>query len=457
MRVLLCLWLLAATDPLPEGSDPAGLVARLGSARFTERESAGRDLERLGRGAIAALRAASASPDAEVRARASSILGRIEGALLVEPTMVALDFDDARLVDALATINRRSGLKLTLTPEFPALWDDRRVSLRSARPLPFWEAVDALCDAGQVHSLFGGQGDFEHGDPTFVLHDGLAISQGRFHDHGPFRVQLTSLQYQSEVHLASDRPLAGAGAGAERDPSHRIGPPAEAATRQFFLQMQVGAEPRLLIAPAGPARVLEATDEQGRPLAVPPPQEMVQRDSGYLGVNASPLVHLRVDLIYPDRPVARLKRVRGTIPLQVSTRRPDPLEVPLAGASGRTFSHGGVALSVGEVRPGQADQPGSIDLTLRVGRAEARPADGDDDEAGAIRSLVSPQRLEVLDAQGHSIPWFPSSTAHHGEGAALTLTLFERKGPAVPTTLRFHDLISDRTEVPFEFRDLPMP
>jgi len=440
----------------PAGPDPTGLVEQLGSPRFAQRESAEFALGRMGRLALPALRGALDHKDPEVRTRSAAIVRRIEGGLLVEPTMLALDFADFPLTDALATLNRQSGLKLTMTPEVPTFWSSRRLSVRSDGPLPFWKAVDMLCEAGQLHYVFGGQSDFEHGDSTFALYDGFASSRGMFHDHGPFRVQLTSLHYQSEVHLSTEHPglrKLGREETVQAVPSKTR----NLSSKQFFLQMLVGAEPRLSLAPTGSVKVLEAIDDQGRSLLIPERAEILHRDSGYLGVNASPLVHSRVDLAYPDGPPSRLKKVRGMIPLVVSTRRPGPLEIPLTDATNKSFAQNNVRIVVGEVRIGGADQASTIELSIKAGEDSSHRAEADDDEVAEIRSVASPQQLEVLDAAGRMIPWFPSSSFFNGEEAKLTLTLLDRGVPTVPVSIRYHGVIRDQTEVPFEFRDLPMP
>ena len=440
----------------PEASDPIALTADLGSPRFVRREAAEILLGRLGRVALPALRAALTDKDPEVRTRASVIVRRIEGGLLVEPTMVDLDFDDVPLTDAVATINKQSALKLTTTPEIPALWATRRLSVHSDGSIPFWKAIDVLCEAGQLHYVFGGQSDFEHGDSTFALYEGFASSRGMFHDQGPFRVQLASLHYQSEVHLSTEHPgtrKAGPGGTLPNDPSKAK----NLSSKQFFLQLLVGAEPRLSLAPAGPIKLLEAIDGRGRSLLIPTRGEVVHHESGYLGVNPSPLVHLRVDLAYPEESNARLKKIRGTIPLVVSTRRPDPLEISLTDAANKTFTQNNVKVTVGEVRVGVPDQAATIELSIKVGDDQARRAEGEDNEVAEIRSVASPQQLEVLDADGRMIPWFPSSSFFNGEEAKLTLTLLDRGVPVVPTSIRYHGVIRDQTEVAFEFRDLPMP
>jgi hypothetical protein len=74
---LLLLWLYAPDFPAPaRPPDPRapGLVARLGSDSFREREAAQDALARMGGGARLALEGAKGSPDPEVRWRATELL-----------------------------------------------------------------------------------------------------------------------------------------------------------------------------------------------------------------------------------------------------------------------------------------------------------------------------------------------------------------------------------------------
>ena len=451
--ILVLLLVMGGSSAAP--ADPAGLTAGLGSRRFADREAAERALGELGRVAIPALRVAEASSDPEIRVRAVALLQKIEGGLLVEPTLVNLDFDQVPLPTAIQAINVQSGMHLKLMPELPQIWAERRITIHTPHPLPFWKALDAICEAGQLHHVFGAQSDFDQGEPSVALYDGFAANQGMFDEHGPFRVQIASLHYQSEVHLAGDR--AGDPGLVPNETRPAVSPQHQnLATRQFFAQLLVGAEPRLSITPGGPIKVTEAVDDRGQSLVIPSLGEMIQHESGYLGVNASPLVHLRLDLDYPVGAPLRLKKVKGLIPLVVSTRKSEPLEIPLDNAANKTFRQGGVVINIGEIRLNQPEQPPTIDLTIKTARSMGQDPLVDEVD-GAIRSVASPQQLEILDATGRMIPWFPSSSFFDGEESRLSLTLLDRGGPAVPTTIRYYSVIRDRTEIPFEFRDLPMP
>src|SRR6516165_9398580 len=73
------LALIVLLGQAPTTPDPSELVARLGSPRYVEREEAAGALERLGRLAIPALRAAREARDAEIRTRAAALFNKIEG------------------------------------------------------------------------------------------------------------------------------------------------------------------------------------------------------------------------------------------------------------------------------------------------------------------------------------------------------------------------------------------
>ena len=66
------------------------------------------------------------------------------------------------------------------------------------------------------------------------------------------------------------------------------------------------------------------------------------------------------------------------------------------------------------------------------------------------------QQIEVLDSQGRLIPWF--QTAADPDSSRMSITLNQFGGAKIePKEIRFYSLIKAVTEIPFEFRDLPMP
>ena len=70
--------------------------------------------------------------------------------LLTQPTLVTLNFQDRPLPDVLKAIGDQSGVRLNPLPETDPSLTNRRVTLQSPGPLPFWKAIDRLCEAGHL-------------------------------------------------------------------------------------------------------------------------------------------------------------------------------------------------------------------------------------------------------------------------------------------------------------------
>jgi hypothetical protein len=439
----------------PAGPDPVALVEELGSPRYRQRESAEAALTKLGRGALPSLRAALEAKDPEVRIRALAILTRIEGTLLVQPTPIAFDFCNVPILDAIRAINHQAELSLKLLPENDPAWTASRLTLHTDESLPFWKGVDALCEAGRLHYIFGAQ-TMGRREPSFPLYEGFAPPPAPVSDSGPFRTHLASVHYQSEIQLSRPRPAMGP--RDDRPASNDDGAHSSSiAIRQFYLQFQLAAEPRLSITQNGAPKVIEAVDDLGKSLQIPRSPATLQRSSGYFGMNPSSLVRFRVDLAYPETTNRRIKKIKGAMPMIVATRKPDPLKVPLEGAPGKSFRSADVDLAIREVRAARDGQPAAIELTLKpLGGAVSQTADDVDPMAARLESPQ--QQLEVLDADGQPLSWFPSSSFFNGEETRLTLSLLSQGTlPPRPSTIAYHGMTRVATEVPFEFRDVPIP
>ncbi len=143
---LVVLVLLGQTPgPTP---DAAALVEKLGSASYAEREAT-KSLESLGSKALPPLRSALKTKDPEVRARARALINRIEGNLLIQESLVRLDFTDTSLDEIVKSIKKQTGLEVGLGPAGP---DDarRRITLLEAQPIAFWTAIDRLCENAKL-------------------------------------------------------------------------------------------------------------------------------------------------------------------------------------------------------------------------------------------------------------------------------------------------------------------
>jgi hypothetical protein len=445
-------------------ADPAALVAQLGAGRYTEREAASKALEQLGRPALAALRAVRDTRDPEIRTRAAHLVQKIEGALLTQPSRVRLDFDNAPLTQVVQTLSQQVGFKVTLYPENLSKWRTQRVTLHQSEPVPFWKAIDQLCEAAQLQhnpSVHVGVGPRE---PTFPLTDSTMRPIMPSSDDGPFRVSLMSLDYERHLSYA----VVGAGIRPQlgRNPMNPAGRRPQAAaparpnpmmTEQFTAHLVVTAEPRLSLSQSGAIQVIEAEDDLGHSLVASGKAAPVfNRYAGYFGVLNGSVMQLQVPLDRPETAGARIKKLRGVIPLTVSSRRPDPLIVPLNQGVGKRFENADVELTVHEIRSVPASRQTLIELSINP---KERATTADLAEPDAFNAVYRPDtqrlQLEVIDPRGRVIPWFLSVV--NSETSRVTLTLTNVPAPAALKELRYHTLTRATINVPFEFDDIPMP
>jgi hypothetical protein len=422
------------TGAAPDGSE---LAARLGSARYAEREAAAAALERLGREALPALRRARSARDPEVRSRAAGLLERIESGLMVRPALVRLAWRDRPLTEAVDDLARQSGVPLALAVENAGEWAKRRLTVEERAPLPFWQALDRLCREAQVHYVVGPQPPTDGREPGFGIGLAEGLAPAVTSDSGPFRVELVGLHYQRDRQL---RPLPGVGQ-----------PPA---AEEFHAQLQVQAEPRLVVAQAGSLRLIEAVDDAGQSL-IPPEVASPELDvAEFAELSPGPCLQLTVPLKYPVRPGKTIRRLRGTLPVVVAARRGDPMVIPLADARGRTFRGDGAAITVEAVRTAPNEPQATIELVLRPGTHDGPTRPGG---LAPLASAFLDRQLEVCDGQGRLLPSFPQETEARADEVRMVLVLAPGDGATAPAQIRFFGLTRARAEVAFDFAEVPMP
>jgi hypothetical protein len=440
------LALLVVLGQVP-AADPSELVNRLGAARFADREAAAAGLERLGRRALPALRTARDQRDPEIRSRAAALVTRIEGALLTQPSQITLDFNDAPLTDVIRTFGDQAGIKLILFPETSQNLRDRRVTLRESAPLPFWKAIDRLCEAGRLQYNLGMHALPGTREQSIALSDGVRPPVPAS-DTGPFRVSLVAINYQRNLNFAASPfsripPAQGAGA--------RLSPLVH---EQFYAQIQIAVEPRLSVSQTGALNITEAQDDKGNPLVEPSAAGPDVRRSGYFGVPAGSVLQLQVPLIRPAQPGTSIKRLKGLLPVTVTTRKPNPLNVPLGRATGRTFKNDEVSVVVHEFRTSPNNRPSILEITVRPS-STGQPVGLANDGSIVARADSHLLQLEVTDNHGRPLPWH--QTNFDVEAGRMTMSLTSPDPGASAAELHYYSLSRATTEVGFEFVDLPMP
>lgn len=446
------LALLVLLGQVP-ATDPSALVAQLGSGRYAQRQAAAAALEQLGRRSLPVLRAAKDDKDAEVRSRAQALISKIEGALLTQPTMLSLDYQERPLAEIVKSFSDQSGIRMAIFPEQSPALQQKRVTLHETGPMPFWKALDRLCEVGQLQYNFGLHAMPNTREPVLPLFAGAGRPAGPMCDTGPFRVNLMGIHYQRNVSFLSTAvPHRGAiapiAAGEERfSPAYN---------EQFYAQLQVAAEPRLSLSQHAQLKLTEAVDNLDQSLLIPPNSNgTVQRFSGYFGLTTGSTLHLQAPLRRPSQPGQKIKRLRGVLPVLVSTRKPDPLVVPLSGSAGKSFQNEEVTLGVQEIRVNPSTRQTSIELSLKTnpGPVGSEPVGAFLPTGAVHRQDTNQQQIEVVDSQGRPIPWYHSND---GESSRMTLTLTPHDQGA-PAEIRYYGMVRALSEVSFEFTDIPLP
>ena len=348
------------------------LVMRIGKRRpRLWNESAG--------AALAALRNARDSHDPEVRTRAGILAQKIESALLTQPTRFVLDFQNTPLPEVARALSLQSGFRIELYPSNLPKWARQRVTLTESGPVDFWKAIDQLCDLTglQYNESMRGYVGPERADLRVDGSDEPHADS----DFGPWSVPCELVQHRlsapSQLRpqcapAGSFRPHPGRStlqpAQREKAPS-RLNPMTNV---QFAAQLRVAAEPRLALGQPRRLELVEAVDDRGNSLIPAGENDLVQnRHAGYFGTMTGPVIQLQAQLHRPEAAGQRIKKLRGFIPLTVSSRRPHPLVISLNKAAGKTVENQDHRLTVHDIQPTPNNHNVSVELSITANDPDA--------------------------------------------------------------------------------------
>jgi hypothetical protein len=425
----------APRGPGGAGGGPAApvplerLIGQLGSSDYRLRQSAARAIEARGADALPALRQAASAADAEVRRRITTLVQSIERAALVAPRRVTLRLENRPVKQVVADLARASGYKLELNAGADV--EKMRLSLR-ADNLTFWEALDRV--ALPAGLAFAGL------DPENTL----TLQRSETFDafvsyHGAFRLAAQNIAQLKTRNLALRRNPAGA------EPN---------GTEELTLNLVVMGEPRLPMLAVGTGRLTEAVDDRGQELT-PPDEPPEERPANSTELQAGPsrifFQTTQVSLGRPSGEARTLKRVRGTVPvLLLATQRPAATIQPILKARKRSVTAGDIELEVDEV----TETPGpNYQLKLTARRKAVREEDG-----GWMNSLN--QRLELQDAEGRKYACSVDGVTNVSAVVAEGTFTFANPGTGPlgpPVKLVVYDWRTVVYQVPFEFREVPLP
>ena len=420
------LLLLAA--PLAD-PDPEQLVTLLGSADRVERDEAARTLLELGATSLPALRAARGRGNPSIRERSAALEVRVEGRLLELPTRVRLDFDGLPLEQVMRTLAERSGFRLTLDAAKDPALPKRPVRAAAPEPVSFWDALDQVGRAAHIRLDPSASESPNSFVPRLHFIDGVPDP---FHvNRGPFFVQLLG------VHRHRDQAFAKK---ADREDVSR---------RALYVEIQVFAEPGRFLDPLGLPR-LEATGAGGAPLPAPPSDAewpRTDRAPPWIVPGSLSFLQWRLPLGSPEPGPRTLEKLRGTLPIRISTRLPDPQVIPLTEAPGKPFQVDAATLRFGPMAQ-NAERALRLEFTMRADPASSGPI------LDVWREIFR-DRSEFEDADGRRLSWLPAVLSASPDGE-LRMGL---KFPANlrPVTFRIYRLASTVVEIPFEFDNVAVP
>lgn len=413
------------------GAAIRGLVAKLSADDYQTRQDAQDQLVRYGAEARPYLRKLlAATNDPEARTRAEAAVAQIEEDRATGASVVTLHVKDAPADQVLAELSRQGMFAIPVMPE--NLFKQEHVNVPKLTMdfdrQPFWMAMRAFCEKTQLRINAMG------GDRKFVVMQGGDDSLlGMAAYSGPFMVVANSVTRSSSIAL-----------GRDKTPAKSLG-----------VQISVYAEPKLnVMGHDYYLRLTEATDDRGNSLLIPGQYGAY----GSMGQDTSCRWTLGTSLAIPDNLGTRLVRLKGFSRVLMQTKSQTwevaADAVPTSGAAGPApaKSIGGRKYVVEELK-GTGDAYELKFTLLREG-----PAGRVEEWQQYGRGV----RVSLVDAQGRSL----AGRGYNGGGSEEKLTYtytFARDldtgvkaGPPVKVVVEVPTEARE-VEVPFEFRDVPLP
>jgi|GEM_PF-3490482 len=453
----------AAPVPPPQAREAAQLVEKLGSDDFREREAATKRLEELGALALDELRGACKSENPEIADRAKDLVRKIERRLasdqLLTPTQVELDVKNTALDDVLAALSKQAGYEVVVGGLKSEDVAARKITVATAGKVPFWTAVQKICDAAdlQVANVGG------------FIAPGAMPYHSRSHKRpgGKLRVaeNLELAVVLESRGGAKNKPMSVHGAVlVEAFPLPKeVIPFVTSGTT-----LQVWPEPRLVWQSVTHVGGAKAVDRDGRkllPAPATPPSSQVLAYNRPLGTKPIYTPMNQAYLTFKS-PEAGASELTGTIYGMVRSA-PEPVAtITLAQKpAGAVTGAAGVEMTASTRTDANGKKFVDVKLIFSPTAVDAvRPSDplpGEKlDATGSNRSVLG---VRVTDADGAA---FALAVANQQSGfdrngrrviiVQLTLELILAKdGPTTPAKVIFWGTIAKPVEVPFVLKDVP--
>ncbi len=434
-------------EPKPAGAEPsvpatpaeiARWVAELGSNRFPAREEAMTALARAGAPALAPLAEAAKSGNPEVRRRAAELIDRIEANQALAPTWVTLQLRDVPVPEAVEALARQCRVRLELMPQQgPAReqLEGKRITLEPGR-VPFWDALERLCQAGGLTYTSRTAKTLELQPADGAPRPPTAVS-------GAFRLRVTGMNYARSLNL------------------NLVPGTTPARSESMNVSIDVLCEPHVALLAIGAPQFTEATEEEGRnALSGAPAGQGYTRNPYYHGAAPMQPLVTSVPLRPSTRPAAKLITLKGNLPVEVLGQRKPLLVVDdILNTKEKVFKgEGDLVLMFIHVQDQAGGRNGQIRFALS-GLEKSQPV-LDRRQYGDTEAYRP--HFEVTDAAGNPLQLSLSLNQQGGErqdrGVLDGGFYYSAQGNTGPAArFVFHAFKRFHANIPFEFRDVPMP
>lgn len=394
----------------------AGLIVRLGSLSYREREAASDALALLGTAPRDALQEAARNADPEVRLRAKELLRRLQIEELWSPGRVQYQADGTLASRALFAIGEQTGNRVLVGDQYGA-FHDAPIEARQVAGT-FWEVIDDLCRQS-------GNRVRQHYD---TRSPGLVVVAGAPGKHplaysGPIRAQITGARrvFSEELNYET----------LESQKTH---------TFQFDLQMMWEDRFRLVAYRSQP-ELLEAVTDTDVHLAATQPASSGWNVAG----SGTRQLSMNLRLHPPATSASQLETLKlswGLIAVgDLATLDVEQLE------NREPHYQDDVELVIESVQNGPGPR---CELSVLVTRDLIVPEPQD--------VLFQENELELFDTEGRAYRKQGQTNTLSDQGARLKVTFLGESTQSQPKVLRFvYPRIRAQKNLELVFRNVPLP
>jgi hypothetical protein len=447
LAVVLCLGLVSLVRGEGSGGREATpprveqLIEQLSDRNFHVRESAFKAIRGLGTTALPALqKARGTATDPEVRRRLDELIPPLERQLALMPKLVTLHMTNKPLTDIVNELSKQTGYKIAsmngMNGQFIAPGNNKNVYTFHFDKVPFWEALDKICDAG---GLILQQNSW--GDDSLRLYGGDMYVPFNYYN-GPFKVMATGFYYNRSNNFGQ----------LPRNPAQQ----GQQNSESLQINLSVAVEPKLPIIKVGMVHLTAAEDDEKHSM-LPTPDANGNGQFGqrfyYGGWYRSYLHQVSANLAWPSKTSRTVRLLRGVVPVTLlADQKPSVVTDKFLTSKGKKFKVGAASFDIEDIQ----ELPGK---QYQVRMSITEESKDSPNDYNRINSLQ--QRIELYDTKGHKHPFFFNSINNNGiSHIQFTFTIQPGAGgpnAGPPTKMVYYAWVLMEHEVAFEFKDLPLP